>query len=274
MTIPTVTLLHGAEIPVLGLGTYPMDDAASAAAVRTAVEAGYRLFDTAENYGNEAGVGQGVRDCGLPREELFVTSKFNKAWHSVAGARQAWSNSTERMGLDYIDLLLIHWPNPDQDQYVDAFRGLIELLADGSVRAIGMSNFKPAHLQRVLDETGDAPDVNQIQLSPYTTRTETRAFNTEHGITTQSWSPIKAEGLLADPIIAEIATAVERTTAQVVLRWHHQLGLITVPKSGNPERIAENAAIFDFELSSDQMEAISALDRGDDHVTDSDTFGH
>lgn len=274
MTIPTVKLLHGAEIPVLGLGTYPMNDTESATAVRTAAEAGYRLFDTAENYGNEAGVGQGVRDCGLPREELFVTTKFNKLWHSVDGARQAWTESTKRLGLDYIDLLLIHWPNPDQDQYVDAVRGLIELLKDGSVRAFGTSNFKPAHLQRVLDETGEAPDVNQIQLSPYTSRDATRAFDTEHGITTQSWSPIKADGLLSDPVLADIATTLDRTTAQVVLRWHYQLGLITVPKSGNADRMAQNAAIFDFELSTDQMELISGLDRGESHAQDSDTFGH
>lgn len=272
--IPTHSLIHGAQIPSLGLGTWPMDDAESASAVRTAVELGYRLFDTAENYRNEAGVGQGIRDCGLPRDEIFVTTKFNRRWHSVAGARQAWQASTERLGLDHIDLLLIHWPNPDQDTYVDAFRGLTELLADGSVRAIGVSNFKPAHLDRIVAETGAVPDINQIQLSPYTTREASVAANRAHGTLTESWSPIKAEGLLADPVITEIATTVDRTAAQVVLRWHVQHGLIPLPKSSSPSRMAENAAVFDFALSQDQMGTISALDQGEQAAADSDTSGH
>ena len=155
-------------MPVLGLGTWPLRGAESAAQVRTAIECGYRLIDTAENYGNEDGVGQGIRDSGVDRSEIFLTTKLNREWHSVDGVRQAYEASLKRLGLDYIDLLLVHWPNPDQDRYVDAVRGLEALLEEGLVRAIGTSNFKPAHLQRVLDETGIVPDVNQIQLSPYT----------------------------------------------------------------------------------------------------------
>lgn len=274
MTIPDIELRHGARIPVLGLGTWPMDDDESAAAVHAAAEQGYRLFDTAENYRNEVGVGRGIRETGLPREDVFVTTKFNKSWHSVDGARQALEASLERLGLDYVDLLLIHWPIPSQDRYVDAFAGLVELLNAGAVRAIGTSNFKPAHLTRVIEETGELPDLNQIQLSPYTTRAQARAFHREHRIETQSWSPIKAEGLLTDPVVTGIAEQVGRTPGQVVLRWHLQLGLLAVVKSSRPERMAENAALFDFELSDDQVAALTALDRGEDAAADSDTTGH
>lgn len=274
MSIPTFTLLHGAEIPAIGLGTSPMNDEDTRAAALSAIENGYRHIDTAENYGNEVGVGRAIAESGVPREELFITTKFNKKWHSVDGVRQAWRASCDRLGVDHLDLFLIHWPNPDQDQYVDAFRGLLELLADGSVRAIGTSNFKPAHLQRVLDETGERPDVNQVQLSPYTTRDATREFDSAHGILTESWSPIRAEGLLDDPVVASIAEQLGRSPAQVVLRWHHQLGLLPIPKSATPARIAENAAIFDFELTDDQVGRLSGLDRGEQAARDSDSFGH
>lgn len=273
---PTVTLKHGAELPVLGLGTSPLLGADAAAAVRTALEAGYRLVDTAENYRNEDGVGQGIRDSGIDRSEIFVTTKFNRRWHSVEGAREAWEASTKRLGLDYVDLLLIHWPNPDQDRYVDAVRGLGKLLEDGSVRAIGTSNFKPAHLERVLTETGIELDVNQIQLSPYATRPDSRRYHEAHGIITESWSPLGGsnDSLRADATITEIAARHDKSATQTVLRWHYQLGLVAIPKSGNPGRIAENIAIFDFELSPDEMETISGLDRGEVGVADSDTSGH
>ena len=235
-----------------------------------------RLVDTAENYENEDGVGQGIRDSGVDRSEIFVTTKFNKLWHSVEGARQAFEASCERLGLDYIDLLLIHWPNPDQGQYVQAVEGLEALRLDGKIRAIGTSNFKPAHLQRVIDETGIVVDLNQIQLSPYTTRDSSRAFDSEHGIVTESWSPIGGSGedLRSDPVIAEIAAEHGKSTTQVILRWHLQLGLVTVPKSGNPGRIAENIDLFDFALSDEQVSAISALDQGESKAADSDAFGH
>jgi 2,5-diketo-D-gluconate reductase A len=272
---PTVQLIHGSAIPVLGFGTSPLQGAEAATAVRTALETGYRLIDTAENYHNEDAVGRGIRESGLDRAELFVTSKFNRQWHSVAGVQRAHEASLDRLGLDYLDLLLVHWPNPDQDHYVDAVRGLGELLDSGALRAIGTSNFKPAHLQRVLDETGIVPDVNQIQLNPYTTRQASRAFHTEHQIVTESYSPIGASSdLRSDPVINEVAGNYGKSATQVILRWHIQLGLVPIPKSGNPDRMAENFDVFDFELADADMEAITSLDRGENHATDSDVFGH
>jgi 2,5-diketo-D-gluconate reductase A len=272
----TVTLTHGAVMPRLGLGTSPMDDAETERAVALALEAGYRLVDTAENYGNERGVGQGVKASGVPREDVFVTTKFNKRWHGVELVEEAFAHSAKRLGLDYIDLLLIHWPNPDQNRYVAAWQGLTRLLEGGQVRAIGTSNFKPAHLDRLQAETGVSPDVNQIELNPLVTREAARAYHSEHGIVTESWSPIGGQGadVLSAPEIIEIAARYERTPAQIVLRWHMQLGLVAVPKSSTASRIQENIHIFDFELSADDVAAISALDRGEDAAEDSDRFGH
>jgi 2,5-diketo-D-gluconate reductase A len=272
---PTVQLIHGSAIPVLGFGTSPLQGAEAATAVRTALETGYRLIDTAENYHNEDAVGRGIRESGLDRAEVFVTSKFNRQWHSVAGVQRAHEASLDRLGLDYLDLLLVHWPNPDQDHYVDAVRGLGELLDSGALRAIGTSNFKPAHLQRVLDETGIVPDVNQIQLNPYTTRQASRAFHTEHQIVTESYSPLGASSdLRSDPVINEVAGNYGKSATQVILRWHIQLGLVPIPKSGNPDRMAENFDVFDFELTDAEMDAITRLDRGENQATDSDVFGH
>lgn len=273
---PTRPLLHGASIPVLGLGTWPLRGAEAAAAVRTAIEAGYRLIDTAENYRNEDGVGQGIRDSGIDRSDIFITTKFNRQWHSVDGVRTAYEASLKLLGTDYIDMLMVHWPNPDQGRFTDAVRGLQALLDDGSIRAIGVSNFKPAHLRQVFDATGVTPDVNQIQLSPYNTRTATQAFNTEHGIATESWSPIGGSGedLRSDPLVVGIGSRYGKSATQVVLRWHLQLDLIAIPKSANPQRIAENIDIFDFELSPEEIAAISALDRGEHTGSDSDVVGH
>ncbi|HTF40890.1 MAG TPA: aldo/keto reductase [Propionibacteriaceae bacterium] len=273
---PTLPLRTGADIPVLGIGTSPLQGAESATQVRTALEAGYRLIDTAENYRNEDAVGQAIRDSKIDRSEVFITTKFNRRWHSVDGARQAYEASLKRLGVDYIDLLLVHWPNPDQDRYVDALRGLDALLSDTGLRAIGTSNFKPAHLQRVLDETGITPAVNQIQLSPHSTRSASRAYHAAHGIVTESYSPLGASGdeLRNDPVITGIAKGHGKSATQVVLRWHIQLGLVAIPRSGNPGRIAENIDIFDFELSEQQMDTISGLDRGESAVTDSDVVGH
>ena len=273
---PTLTLRNNAEIPVIGLGTSPMQGNEAATAVRTALEAGYRLVDTAENYRNEEAVGQGIADSGVDRSEIFLTTKFNRNWHSVDGAAEAFRGSVQRLGVDYLDLLMVHWPNPDQDRYVDALRGLGRLLEAGDIRGIGVSNFKPTHLQRVLDETDIVPDVNQIQLSPYNTRAETRAFDAEHGIVTESWSPIGASdaGLRSDPKISEIAARYGKSTTQTVLRWHVQLGLVAIPKSANPKRIAENLDVFDFGLTDEEMAAISSLDRGETHISDSDRTGH
>ena len=271
---PTVTLSHGASIPVLGLGTWPLTGAEGAAAVRSALELGYRLIDTAENYRNEDAVGRGLRDSGVPREEVFLTTKFNREWHSVDGARKAAEASLRRLGVDYLDLLLIHWPNPDQGTYVKAFEGLLKLLDAGVVRAVGTSNFKPSHLADVIDATGTAPDVNQINLNPYATRARSVAYDDEHGIVTEAWSPIKPSSMLGDPVIVGIADAHGKTPAQTVLRWHVQHGYIAIPKSASPDRQRENLEIFDFELGADEVAAIDALDRGEDAVTDSDVFGH
>ena len=253
-----------------------MDDAESERVVNAAIQVGYRLVDTAENYGNERGVGRGLRASGVPREELFVTTKLNKRWHGTDLVAEACERSAERLGVDYLDLLLIHWPNPQQDQYVQAWQGLIRLLEDGRLRAIGTSNFKPAHLERIIAETGVVPDVNQIQLSPTLTRTASREFHTQHGIITESWSPIGGTGTAAlnDPVITELARQYGKSPAQIVLRWHLELGLVAIPKSSKPDRLRQNLDVFDFTLSPANVAAISALDRGESGAADSDTFGH
>jgi 2,5-diketo-D-gluconate reductase A len=270
-----VTLANGVAMPALGLGTSPMGDRKAEEIVTAGLRAGYRLIDTAENYRNEGGVGRGIRGSGVDRDEVFVTTKFNERWHGEAEARQAFANGAERLGLAHIDLLLIHWPNPQKDRYVDAWKGLLSLLEDGSVRAIGVSNFKPAHLDRLLEATGVAPHVNQIQLDPTRSRPEERAYHTAHGIVTECWSPIGAgSDLLADPTIVDLARRRSRTPAQIVLRWHVQLGLVPIPRTSKPERLAENRNVFDFELTDAEMAELAALDRHDEGVMDSDRFGH
>lgn len=273
-TAPVITLSHGLPMPHLGLGTWPMDDAEAARVVDTAIRIGYRLIDTAENYENERGVGEGIRRSGIHRREVFVTTKFNRRWHSVDGARQACEASLERLGLEHLDLLLVHWPNPDQGRFLEAFQGLARLLEDGRVRAIGTSNFKPAHLQRLFDH-GLVPHVNQIQLDPYHLRDDLVAIHRARGIVTETWSPIGRAGrLLADPVIGAIAEARGRTPAQVVLRWHVQQGHVPVPKSADPVRLAQNLDVFGFALSDAEMAALGALDRPDPGMFDADRFGH
>jgi 2,5-diketo-D-gluconate reductase A len=275
ISVPTVTLSNGAVLPRVGLGTSPMNDADAERAVVQALEVGYRLVDTAENYRNEVGVGRALKSSGVPRDELFVTSKFNKRWHSVEGARTAFEASAEKLGLEYLDLLLIHWPNPEQDRYVDAWRGLIELREAGLVRAIGTSNFKPAHLQRLIDETGVAPEVNQVQLSPMWTKQAERDFHATHNIVTEAWSPLgKGTDLLEHPAVTTAAKAHDKTPGQVVLRWEVQQDVVPIPKSANRERLEQNLAIFDFELTADEMAALSALDGTGSTQADSDRFGH
>jgi 2,5-diketo-D-gluconate reductase A len=273
--VPTITLANGIAMPALGLGTSPMGDEETEATVTAALRTGYRLVDTAENYGNESGVGRGIRASGVDRDEVFVTTKFNERWHGFEEAQQAFANSAERLGLDRIDLLLIHWPVPRKDRYLAAWRGLVKLFEDGKVRAIGVSNFKPAHIDRLLDETGVAPHVNQVQLDPRTGRAHQRSYHAAHGIVTESYSPIgQGGGLLAEPTIADVARRRSKTPAQVVLRWHVQLGLIPIPKTSKPHRLAENIDVFDFELSSDEMDEITALDRHGEGAVDSDRSGH
>jgi 2,5-diketo-D-gluconate reductase A len=274
--VPNVTLANGVTMPTLGFGTSPLSDTDTEAMVGAALRAGYRLIDTAENYRNEEGVGRAIRSGDVDPAEVFVTTKFNRRWHGVEEAQQAYANSLKRLGLDRIDLLLIHWPNPEQDRYVDAWRGMQELLADGRVRAIGVSNFKPSHLDRLADETDVMPHVNQIQLDPRIGRATERAYHADHGIVTESWSPLSASGgdLLDEPVLAGIAQAHGKTPAQVVLRWHLQHGVVAIPRTSKPERLPENLDVFDFALDDDEMASIDALDRGGEGAVDSDRFGH
>ncbi|WP_298281049.1 aldo/keto reductase [Acidocella sp.] len=271
---PALKLGNGVEMPQLGLGTWPMDDAQAAVAVRQAIGLGYRLIDTAENYGNETGVGLGVRDAGVARGEIFITTKFNRQWHSKTGAREAALASLKRLGVEYIDLLLIHWPNPAQDRYVEAFEGLTGLLAEGVVRAIGVSNFKPAHLRKLFD-AGFVPHVNQIQLDPYRQRRDIVEIHKARGIVTETWSPIDRNGaLLDDGFIQGLAAKYGKTPAQIVLRWHVQAGYATTPKSADPVRQAQNLDIFSFALTDAEFAALNALDNPAAPVMDSDAFGH
>ena len=227
---PTLTLANGVTMPLLGLGTWPMNDSEAAVAVANALDMGYRLVDTAENYENERGVGEGIRKSGVSRADVFVTTKFNRKWHSVEGAREACEASLARMGLDYIDLLLVHWPNPDQDRFVEAYQGLVRLLEAGLVRAIGTSNFKPAHLQRLFD-LGLVPHLNQIQLDPYHLRNDLVDIHRAKGIATGAWRPLGCgNAMLADPLITAVAERHGRSTAQVILRWLTQQGCVATPK--------------------------------------------
>lgn len=268
-------LRRGAQLPRIGLGTWPMDDREAEKVIADAIAAGYRLIDTAENYGNERGVGLGVKASGIDREDVFITSKFNRTWHSVAGVAEAFEKSAERLGVDYIDLFLIHWPNPDQDQYVEAWKGLIALHEQGLVRAIGTSNFTPAHLARIFEETGQLPDVNQVRITPRAAQQGIRAADADYGIATQSWSPLgQGNDMLMDPTIDDIATRNVCTPAQVVLAWHLAHGLSVVPKSSDPTRLRENLASADVHLSRAYMEILDAMDGHEAAEPDPDVFGH
>jgi 2,5-diketo-D-gluconate reductase A len=231
--------------------------------VLRAFEAGYRHVDTAQMYRNEREVGEAVAASGLPRDELFVTTKLNNAFHARDDALAAFDRSLEELGLERVDLFLIHWPLPAQDRYVEAWAALEEIYASGRARAIGVSNFQPHHLRRVLAEGTVVPAVNQVEVHPYLAQDELRAFDAEHGIVTEAWSPLGRGSVLADPVIGEVARRHGRTPAQVVLRWHLQRGDVVFPKSATPERIVENAQLFDFELPTEDMAEISALDRGE-----------
>ncbi|WP_442544126.1 aldo/keto reductase [Arthrobacter sp. KN11-1C] len=272
---PTVRLNDGNAIPQIGLGTWPLDDAQVATAVVSAVELGYRHVDTAYRYGNEAGVGQGVRDCGVPREELFITTKLDGTHQGRDRAVEGLEGSLKRLGLDYVDLLLIHWPLPQRNEFVSTWETFERLQAEGKVRSIGVSNFKPSHLERLLEETSVVPAVNQIQISPSITRIDERAFNGNHGIATESYSPLGAgRDLLNAPVLAAIGKKHGKTPGQVVLRWHVQEGLVAIPKSANPLRMKENLDVFDFSLDHDDLSAIATLDAGADAGVDSDVQGH
>ncbi|MFP3713794.1 aldo/keto reductase [Puerhibacterium sp. TATVAM-FAB25] len=263
MSIPSIDLNNGVAIPQLGFGTYKLPPADTRDLVLRAFEAGYRHVDTAQMYRNEREVGEAVAASGLPRDELFVTTKLNNAFHAHDDALAAFDRSLEALGLQRVDLFLVHWPLPAQGRYTEAWAALEEIYASGRARAIGVSNFQPHHLRRVLAEGTVVPAVNQVEVHPYLAQDEVRAFGAEHGIVTEAWSPLGRGAVLGDPVIAEVARRHGRTPAQVVLRWHLQRGDVVFPKSATPERIVENAQLFDFELPADDMVAISALDRGE-----------
>ena len=275
MSAPALTLNDGRTIPQLGMGTWPMTDAEVAPVIVTAVELGYRHIDTAVKYGNEAGVGEGIRNCGLAREELFVTTKLDGVYQGDDKAISGLDASLGRLGLDYVDLLLIHWPVPSRDLFVSTWRTFEKLLAQGKTRSIGVSNFKPAHLERLRAETDVVPAVNQIQISPYIPRAEQRAYDTEHGILTTSWSPLgQGNALLGEPVITDLAEKHGKTPGQIVLRWHIELGLVAIPKSASATRLREHLDIFDFMLDADDLAAIATLDQGPGVGVDSDVDGH
>jgi 2,5-diketo-D-gluconate reductase A len=263
--VPDIDLNNGQKIPQLGFGVFQIEPEETAEAVGTALEVGYRHIDTAEMYGNEKGVGEGIRASGLDRSEVFVTSKLNNGYHRPDDARAAFDETLGALGFDYVDLFLIHWPLPTRygGDFVSTWKVLEEFYRQGRARSIGVSNFQTQHLRRLAAETEVPPAVNQIEVHPYLTNEEVRAYGIEHGIATEAWSPIAQGGVLDDPTITTIAEQVGKTPAQVVLRWHLQRGDIIFPKSTTPSRIQENFEIFDFELRADDLTAISALDKGE-----------
>jgi 2,5-diketo-D-gluconate reductase A len=260
--VPTRTLADGNAIPQLGLGTWPLDDAGVYATASDALRAGYRLIDTATNYGNERGVGRAVRESAVPREEIFVTTKLPGAQHGRREALAGLDESLARLGLDHVDLYLIHWPLPTIGRYVETWEALVELQSQGKARSIGVSNFTPAQIDELVERTGVAPVVNQVELHPELSQSELRAWHEAHSIVTESYSPLAPDtDVLGHPVIAAIAAAHGRTPAQVILRWHVQIGAVPIPKSADPARLRQNLAVFDFELDSGQMAAMDAINR-------------
>ena len=277
-TVPTIDLNDGHTIPQLGFGVFQIPPEDTAEAVSEALEVGYRHIDTAEMYGNEQGVGEAVRASGLDRADVFVTSKLSNAFHRPDDARRAFDETLEALGFDYVDLFLIHWPLPTlyDGDFVSTWRTLEEFRRDGRARSIGVSNFQVAHLERLAAETDTVPAVNQIELHPYFLNDEVRRYGESRGVATEAWSPIAQGKVLDDPVIAGIAERVDRSPAQVVLRWHLQRGSIVFPKSTTPSRIRENFELFDFELAPQDIQKISALDQGVAGRTgpNPDTFAH
>ncbi|MFF0466457.1 aldo/keto reductase [Micromonospora zamorensis] len=265
ITIPDISLNDGTTIPQLGFGVFQIEPKDTAAAVTTALETGYRHIDTAEMYGNEAEVGEAVRMSGLDRGSVYVTSKLNNGFHRPDDARKAFDSTLAALKMDYIDLFLIHWPLPTlyDGDYVSTWKVLEEFQRDGRARSIGVSNFQVAHLERLAAEADVVPAVNQIEAHPYFTNDEVRAYGREHNILTEAWSPIAQGKVLDDPTVVDIAGQLDRTPAQVVLRWHVQRGDIIFPKSTTPKRIEENTRIFDFELDDTAMERITGLNKGE-----------
>ncbi|MEV0194530.1 aldo/keto reductase [Kitasatospora purpeofusca] len=259
--VPTVSLNNGVGIPQLGFGVFQVPDDATTAAVTAALEAGYRSIDTAAIYGNEAGVGRALAASGIAREDLFVTTKLWNADQGYDATLRAFDASLDRLGLEQLDLYLIHWPTPARDLYLDSWRAVERLAAEGRIRAAGVSNFQPAHLRRLLDHSALVPAVNQVELHPGLQQAELRAFHAEHGITTEAWSPLAQGAVLDDPAVTAIAARTGKSPAQVVLRWHLQLGNVVIPKSVTPARIRQNLDVFDFELTEEDLAAVAAGDR-------------
>ena len=265
MTVPTIALNDGTSIPQLGFGVFQVPPEDTAEVTAQALEVGYRHIDTAEMYQNEAGVGEAIRSSGIPRDELYVTSKLNNTFHEPDAARRAFDETMAKLGLDRIDLFLIHWPLPTRydGDFVSTWRTLAEFVEDGRATSIGVSNFQPAHLDRIVEDTGVRPVVNQIEVHPYFGNEEARAASHRHEVAVEAWSPIAQGDVLGDEVVGKIAAAHGRTPSQVTLRWHVQRGDIVFPKTTHVERMRENFEIFDFSLTDDEMAEITGLDRGE-----------
>lgn len=262
-SVVELPLSDSGSIPQLGFGVFQVPPQDTAETVRQAIATGYRAIDTAMMYHNEEGVGEATRSCGLDREDLFITTKLWNGDHGRDAALRAFEHSLDRLGFDYVDLYLIHWPVPSRDLYAETWKALTELRADGRARSIGVSNFQVAHLERIIEETGVTPSVNQIELHPLLQQAELREFHARHAILTEAWSPLGQGAALENSTIREIADALGRTPAQVVLRWHIELGNVVIPKSVTPARIEENFDVFSFELGAERMAAIAELDAGE-----------
>ena len=261
-----ITLNDGAAIPQLGLGVWQVDPAITAEVVGWGIEAGYRLIDTAEGYGNEEGVGQAIRTAAVPRSELFITSKLRNGGHQRDAALRSFDDTMRKLGIEQLDMFLIHWPIPSRDRYVEAWKTLIELRDAGRIRSIGVSNFNLDHLERIIGETGVTPAVNQIELHPRFQQRDKREFHASHDIRIESWSPLGSGRLLKDPTIGGIARKHGKSAAQTIIRWHLQEGLIVIPKSIHKERIAANFEVFDFELDAEDLETIKGMDSPDGRI--------
>ena len=270
--VPNIRLNNGVDIPQLGFGVFQIPPAETRAATLEALRVGYRHIDTAEMYGNEAEVAEAIRDSGIPRGDVFVTSKLNNGFHAPKDALAAFERSLAAMKLDYLDLFLIHWPLPAVGDFVDTWKAMEEMYATGRVRAIGVSNFQTHHLDRLAAETATVPAVNQIEIHPYFNQDDLRAYDALHGIATEAWSPIAQGQVLDDPVVLAIAARLGKTPAQVTLRWHIQRGDIVFPKSVTPARIAENFALFDFELTDADMRALAGLHRNGRRGPNPDEF--
>ena len=270
-TIPHLTLNDGQRLAQIGFGTWPLDDAQAQTAVQAALACGYRLIDTAARYGTEAGVGRGIAASGVAREQVQLTSKLRGSEHGFDSTLRAFDATLAALGTDYLDLYLIHWPLPMRDLYVDTWRAFVRLREEGRIRSIGVSNFQPAHIDRLLSETGVLPAVNQIELHPDFTQAPLRAWHARQGIVIESWSPLGRGEILNDATVAQIARKHGRSAAQILLRWHVQHGLVAIPKSQDPQRMRQNLAVFDFALDAEDMAALALLDGDHRQGGDPDT---